>query len=283
KWHSGCAFGDYDGDGDLDLYVSNYAQFDLAEARQSPLYKFTGMSRSGQPFNQPGPNVYKTTPHEFYENMGGGHFVDVSEKSHVARGGTSPPSMPNRTFGGYGFGVVWGDYDNDGKPDIYVANDTSPNFLFHNNGDKTFTEVGIKAGAALDINGRPQAGMGVDMADFDNDGNLDLFVTNFADDHFTLYHNEGDGTFTDISSKVGLTPSYFLGWGTQLVDFDLDGLLDLVTVNGHVQPSMGQLSMRTAQLAGYRQRPLIYRHETDGRLKEIGAQVGGPFMKTYNS
>ncbi len=280
RWHSGCAFGDYDGDGDLDLYVSDYAQFNIAEAREMPLYKFT--ARSGQPINQPGPDVYKTTPHEFYENVGKGKFVDVSEKSGIARGGAGRQGSKTPYVGGYGFGVVWGDYDNDGRPDIYVANDTSPNFLFHNNGDKTFTEVGVKAGVAYDVNGRVQAGMGVDVADYDNDGNLDIIVTNFADDHFTLYHNEGDGTFIDVSQRVGLVPTFFLGWGVQFVDFDLDGLLDLVTVNGHVQPSY-DVAMRKARLAGYRQRPLIFHHDANGTLRDLAVSIGGPFTKTYNS
>jgi hypothetical protein len=280
RWHSGCAFGDFDGDGDLDLYVANYAQFDLAEAREMPLYKNT--ARLGYPINQPGPNVYKTTPHQFYENVGRGRFVDVSDKVGVSLGGKARLGTPTPFVGGYGFGVVWGDYDNDGDLDIFVANDTTPNFLFRNNGDKTFTEVGVQAGVAFDANGRPQAGMGVDMADYDNDGDLDIVVTNFADDHFTLYRNEGDGTFTDISRKVGLVETYFLGWGAQLVDLDLDGLLDLVTVNGHVQPSM-ENTIRKARLAGYRQRPLVFRHEANGALREIGASIGGPIMKTYNS
>jgi hypothetical protein len=280
RWHSGCAFGDYDGDGDLDLYVSDYAQFNLAEAREMPLYKF--VAPSGQAINQPGPNVYKTTPHEFYENVGKGRFVDVSEKSGVARGGVSRRGTPSPYTGGYGFGVVMGDYDNDGDLDVFVANDTSPNFLFRNNGDKTFTEVAVQAGVAYDFNGRPQAGMGVDMADYDNDGDLDIFVTNFADDHFTLYRNEGDGTFTDISRQAGFTTTFFLGWGAQFVDFDLDGLLDLVTVNAHVQPSM-DVAMRKSRLAGYRQRPIVYHHDNNGAFRDISASIGGPIMKTYNS
>jgi hypothetical protein len=279
-WHSGCAFGDYDNDGDVDLYVSTYAQFNLAEVRETPLYKH--IAASGQAFNQPGPNVYKTAPHQFYENVGKGRFIDVSEKSGVARGGTARLGSPQPYVGGYGFGVVWGDYDNDGDLDVYVANDTSPNFLFRNNGDKTFTEVGAQAGAAFDVNGRPQAGMGVDMADYDNDGDLDLFVTNFADDHFTLYRNEGDGTFSDISARAGFAPTWFLGWGTQFVDFDLDGLLDLVAVNGHVQPSY-DVAQRKARLAGYRQRPVIYHHDANGAMREIGVSVGGAFTRTYNS
>jgi hypothetical protein len=280
KWHSGCAFGDYDGDGDLDLYVSVYAKFDLAEAREMPLYKYT--VRTGQPINQPGPNVYKAMPHEFYENVGRGRFADVSEKAGVSQGGKARLGTPTPFVGGYGFGVVWGDYDNDGDLDVFVANDTTPNFLFRNNGDKTFTEVGVQAGVAFDANGRPQAGMGVDMADYDNDGDLDIFVTNFADDHFTLYRNDGDGTFTDYSRRVGLVETFFLGWGAQFVDLDLDGLLDLVSVNGHVQPSM-DVAMRKARLAGYRQRPIVYHHDANGTLRDISASIGGPIMKTYNS
>src|SRR4030095_12137573 len=127
-----------------------------------------------------------------------------------ARLGTPTPFVR-----GYGFGLVWGDYDKEGDLDVFVSTDTTPNFLFRNNGDKTFTEGAVQAGVAFDINGRPQAGMGVDMADYDNDGDLDIFVTNFADDHFTLYRNEGDGTFTDISRQAGFTSTVFLARAAQ--------------------------------------------------------------------
>jgi hypothetical protein len=278
RFHSGCAFGDYDGDGDLDLYVSTYAEFDLAIARTEPPYTTTAVPGKPLPL-PPGPERYKASTHEFYENIGNGRFIDVSEKSGVAYGA----HMRARTTGvaGHGFGVVWGDYDNDGRPDIYVANDITPNFLFHNNGDKTFTEVGGRLGVATDLNGRAQAGMGVDMADFDNDERLDFVVTNYADDHTTLYLNSGRGPFSDVSKTVGLLVGPFLSWGTQFADFNLDGLLDLLIVNGHVSPLASDASRRPG--SSYAQRALLYEHQEDGTLREIGTTLEGFFTEKHVS
>jgi len=275
RWHSGCAFGDYDRDGDLDLYVSNYAQFTVAASRAMPYYRDRDPKA---PFTQPGPDKYPTTPHEFYENTGRGRFVDASVRTGITRATTKSKSVP----GAYGFGVVWGDYDNDGDLDIYVASDTTANLLFRNNGDRTFTDVAASAGAAVDADGRSQAGMGVDMADYDNDGRLDLAVTNFAEDHFTIYHNEGNGTFADVSKRAGLMPAPYLGWGAQFVDLDHDGLLDLVTVNGHVNPSV-QMGARAGRRAGYRQRPLIFHQVAGGLFREVGLAAGQAFGDVYSS
>jgi enediyne biosynthesis protein E4 len=274
RWHTGCAFGDYDRDGDLDLYVANYVRFSLSEARSKPPYSTT--ARAGQAMAQPGPQMYDPVAHEFYENTGSGRFVDASERTGLGRGG-SPTYRPGGLHA-YGLGVVWGDYDNDGDLDLFVANDMTPNFLFRNNGDKSFTEVGSEAGVAFDGNGRVQAGMGVDMADVNNDGLLDIVVTNFADDHTTLYRNSGGPRFTDVSSRVGLLAGPFMGWGVQFADFDLDGRLDMLNVNGHVSP-LPALEARRSLLAGFLQRPLIYQQQPDGVLKELGSSLGGPFAE----
>ena len=271
QWHTGCAFGDYDRDGDLDLYVSTYVDFTLEFARKDPRF-VNPRAPAGYKLFNPGPTAYKAQPDELYENVGNGHFVDVSEKSGIRN--TKP---------GNGFGVVWGDYNNDGYPDIYVANDLSPNHLFRNNRDKTFTDVGVTAGAALDVNGKPQASMGVDMADYDNDGNLDIIVTNFADDHTTLYRNDGSGGFIDVSKEAGFTMSPFLGWGIQFVDLDLDGFQDLIAVNGHVHPGTDFNTRVTPLQAGYLQRWLGYRNRGNGTFEEIGRTLGEPFTKTYGS
>jgi enediyne biosynthesis protein E4 len=276
RWHSGCAFGDYDGDGDLDLYVSNYVQFDLAQARQIPDYQASRLP--GARSIVLGPQVYKPTPHEFYENVGGGRFKDTSVK--LAAGDGRPRGTAPTAAAGKGFGVVWADYDNDGDPDIFVANDRMPNFLFRNNGDKTFTEVAVPAGVAVDASGSPLAWMGVDMADFNGDGWLDLVVTTFSGEHTTLFRNNQDGTFTDVSRRVGLPPSLMMGWGTQFVDFDLDGRLDLINVNGHVSPDLDEGSKRLI-FVGYRQRPTIFRQQPDGSLRELGLTLHGPFEEGH--
>jgi hypothetical protein len=278
QWHTGCAFGDYDRDGDLDLYVATYAVFSVADARKRPPYTTT--ARPGQPMLQPGPQFYEAASHQFFENTGRAHFVDASERTHVAQGGNGAGGPTG--FQGYGLGVVWADFDNDGDLDIFVANDMTPNFLFRNNGDKTFTETAMRAGVAFDAAGRVQAGMGVDAADVTNDGLLDLVVTNFADDHTTIYRNDRSQRFTDVSPRVGLRAGPFMGWGVQFADFDLDGRLDLLNVNGHVS-AVPFPDAKRAMLAGYLQRPLVYQQQTDGSLRELGMTVGGPFAIAHGS
>lgn len=255
-WSSSAAFGDYDRDGDLDLYVSNYLEFDVGRLPQdSPLCRYRGIKV------QCGPRGLVPAPDRFYENLGDGRFIDVTAKSGIAR------AKPY-----YGLGVVWGDYDNDADLDIFVANDSTPNYLFRNNGDKTFEEVALLAGVALSEDGREQAGMGVDFADYDNDGDLDLTVTNFSEDYNTLYRNEGDGSFSDISYAVGFGEVTwpFLGWGTQFVDLDLDGWQDLVVANGHVYPEVDAHQLGTT----YRQRNLLFRNVIGRKFEEVGRQAG---------
>ena len=150
---------------------------------------------------------------------------------------------------------MWSDYDNDGDMDLFVANDSMPNFLFQNNGDGTFTEVGLLAGVALSEDGREQASMGVDFGDYDNDGDMDLIVTNFSEDYDTLYRNEGGGRFIDVSYRAGIGEMTwpYLAWGIQFVDLDLDGFLDIVIANGHVYPEVDKYDLGTK----YRQRKLL--------------------------
>src|SRR5205823_5825366 len=161
-----------------------------------------------------------------YRNQGNGTFKELAEAAGVAGSGSE-----------WGTGCAFVDFDNDGWPDIYVACDSTPSILYRNNHDGTFTDVAVVAGAAFNEDGREQAGMGSTVGDFDGDGNLDIFKTNFSDDSSTLYRNNGDGTFTDAtySSGLGLHTQY-LGWGTMFVDFDNDGWPDLLLVNGHVYP-----------------------------------------------
>jgi hypothetical protein len=297
RWHSGCAFGDYDRDGDLDLYVSTYADFTLEAARKdprvqkalratkAPLLELYGgaeaphadrdVDRAGGTagFDALGPVHYPAQPDEFYENVGRGHFIDAGETAGI-----------RRVQARYGFAVVWGDYDNDGDLDIFVANDMTPNYLFRNDG-KTFTEVGLAAGVAVDMNGKAPSGMGADMADYDNDGNLDITVTNFSGEYNSLYRGTGKDLFIDSATQAGLLqPTLpFLGWGTQFVDLDLDGFQDLVAVNGHVYPRADNIPRLKRMGAGYWQRPLLFRNRPGGTFKEIGAALGGPFADVHGS
>ncbi len=233
-WSTGCSFADYDRDGDLDLYVSNYVDF-------LPVLKWPP---AGQKTRWHGLEVFvgpaglAGVPNVLYQNQGDGHFVDATRAA-----GMVDPGRPS-------LAAVWGDYDSDGDPDLYVANDSAPNYLYRNAGDGTFLEVGAVAGVATDRDGRPQAGMGCAFEDYDNDGWLDLFVTNFASDSSTLYRNNGstaDGVaaaarlyFTDVTYALGLGAATWapLNWGTGFVDFDHDGDKDLFIANGHVYPAV---------------------------------------------
>ena len=223
RWNTGCAFVDYDRDGRLDLFVANYIDMDLATApvpESGPcLYKGV-MVACGPPGLQGGKNI-------LYHNNGDGTFTDVSEAAGIFRAN-----------GTYGLGVLTADFDNDGWPDIYVANDSTASALYHNKKNGTFEDIAIEAGCALSPDGKPQAGMGVSAADYDLDGNLDLVKTNFAGDTPSLYHNIGGGTFEDATFTAGLgAHTQFLGWGCGFFDFDNDGNIDVAvnTVNDYPQ------------------------------------------------
>ena len=248
-WSSSAAFADYDQDGDLDLYVTNYLEFNPDELPQdSQLCRYRGIRV------QCGPRGMIPTADRFYENRGDGRFRDATANSGIA---DAPDS--------YGLGVIWADYDNDGDQDIYVANDSTPNFLFENNGDSTFAEMALLAGVALSDDGKEQAGMGVDFGDYDNDGDLDLVVTNFSDDYTTLYRNEGDGRFQDVSYRAGLAEATWqdLSWGVRFADVDLDGALDIVIANGHVYPEVDEHDLGTR----YGQPNSVFLNQRDGTFK----------------
>lgn len=224
-WSTGCAFFDADGDGRLDLYVANYvdARWDeVLSAKRTLLWRGGPAVMAGPAGLRPGADV-------FYHNEGHGRFRD-----RTAWLGLSAPDSA------YGFGVLATDYNGDGRVDLYVANDTNANYLFRNRGNGRFEEVGLASGAALSADGRAQAGMGVDAADFDGDGRLDLVVTNFAHDYNTLYRNLGGGQFEDASEEAGLRSRTFdqLSWGVASLDANLDGLPDLFFANGHIYPQV---------------------------------------------
>jgi hypothetical protein len=261
KWGSGCAFVDYDRDGNLDLFVASYIDLDLKTAplpETGPcLYKGLTVA-CGPPGLTGGVNT-------LYHNNGDGTFTDVSEKAGV-----------RKTNGTYGLGVLVADLDNDGWPDIYVADDSAPAVLYHNNKDGTFTDVGTEAGCAFSIDGKPQAGMGVSAGDYDRDGWLDIFKTNFSGDTSTLYHNAGNGVFDDLTFKAGVGMSTrWLGWGCGFVDVDNDGWPDIFLVNGHVYPEVEKLSTE----AGYSQRKVLYRNLQNGKFEDVSARAGPAVME----
>jgi hypothetical protein len=256
RWNTGCAFVDYDRDGRLDLFVANYIDMDLATApvpESGPcLYKGV-MVACGPPGLQGGKNI-------LYHNNGDGTFTDVSEAAGIFRAN-----------GTYGLGVLTADFDNDGWPDIYVANDSTASALYHNKKNGTFEDVAIEAGCALSPDGKPQAGMGVSAADYDLDGNLDIVKTNFAGDTPSLYHNLGGGSFEDATFAAGLgAHTQFLGWGCGFFDFDNDGWPDILICNGHVYPEVEQLKTE----AGYAQRKLLYRNLRNGHFADVSLQAG---------
>ena len=256
RWNSGCAFVDYDRDGRLDLFVANYIDLDLATApvpESGPcLYKGV-MVACGPPGLNGGKNI-------LFHNNGDGTFTDVSQSSGILQ-----------ATGTYGLGVLTGDFDNDGWPDIYVANDSAPSALYQNQKNGKFADIALEAGCALSADGKPQAGMGVSAADYDLDGNLDILKTNFAGDTPSLYHNLGGAAFEDATFPAGLGKhTQYLGWGCGFFDFDNDGWPDILICNGHVYPEVEQL--RTE--AGYAQRKLLYRNLRNGKFEDISESVG---------
>ena len=257
RWSAGAAFLDYDNDGKLDLFVSQYVDFDI-----NHLPEF-GKGRTCQYKGVPvqcGPRGLAGAGDKLFHNNGDGTFTDVSKKA-----GVSDPD------GYYGLGVIASDFDQDGWVDIYVANDSTPCFFYHNNGDGTFKEIGFVSGTAVNGDGSEQGSMGVTVGDYDHDGRFDLFKTNFADEYNTLYHNDGGNSFTDVSyaAKVAAVSLPYVGWGTKFFDYDNDGWVDLFVANGHVYP----------QLQNYRERKLLHHNNRDGTFTEVAAQVGSPLME----
>ena len=258
RWDTGCSFFDYDLDGKLDLVVTGYVDFDRSKIPTPGSGGFCLWK--GLPV-MCGPRGLPTGNNFLFHNDGHGKFSDVSTASGVGK-----------STGCYGFTALASDFDNDGYPDSYIACDSRPSLLYHNNKNGTFEEIGIPAGVAFNDAGQEQAGMGVAAADYDEDGFVDIAKTNFSDDVPNLYHNNGDGTFTDRVYESGLGGhSQYLGWGIQFLDIDNDGHKDLLVVNGHVYPEVehGPLNYK------YRQPRLLYWNVGGGKFKDLSA-VGGP-------
>jgi hypothetical protein len=257
-WSTGCGFADYDRDADLDLFVSRYVEIDLAklpEFGKDKTCQFRGVAVQCGPRGLPGSGDF------FFRNEGGGRFSEVGKAAGVAD-----------ADGRYGLGVAWMDVDADGWLDLFVANDAGPNFLYHNQHDGTFEEIAFPMGVAVSEDGSEQGCMGVAVGDYDNIGRQSLFVTNFAEEYNALYHNDGS-YFTDVSFRSKTAPSSlpYVGWGTAFFDFDNDGWLDIVVVNGHVYPQLDQA--RLGASAPYRQRKLLYRNLGNGTFEEVAAKL----------
>jgi hypothetical protein len=256
RWNTGCAFLDYDRDGHLDLYIGNYIDFDpkTAPLPESGPCLYEGLIVAcGPPGLRGGKDI-------LFHNNGDGTFADVSEKAGILK-----------KQGTYSLGVLVGDFDNDGWPDIYVADDSAPSTLFKNNHDGTFTDVALEAGVAFGADGKTQAGMGVSAADVFGNGRLDIVKTNFAGDTSTLYKNLGDDNFEDMTYQAGLgRNTRFLGWGVSFLDFDNDGHPDIITCNGHVYPEVRE----KASESGYRERKVLYHNLGDGKFKDVSLEAG---------
>jgi hypothetical protein len=254
-WSTSCAFADFDRDGYVDLFVTNYVDTPMTN-------KFCGdPDRRLRVYCHP--LTFRPTANVLYHNNGNGSFTDITTQAGIAR------------YTGNGLGVVVADYDDDGWPDVFVANDSLPNFLFHNEGKNAFREVGLLAGVALANDGKPRAGMGTDFGDYDGDGRLDLVVTNHEFEGATLFRNLGRGLFGEATAASGILPATlpWVGFGAVFFDYDNDGRLDLGIVNGHVVDNTA--SFRAGST--YAQRRLLFHNAGDGRFEEMSRSSGPAF------
>ena len=266
RWGSGCTWIDYDRDGLLDLFVANYIELDLSKIPapgQSGYCVFKGLPTMCGPRGLPGGSNI------LYHNKGNGTFEDVTAKAGISKPGPR-----------YSITAVAYDFNNDGWPDLYVAVDSEPSILFQNNKDGTFTDIAVMAGCAYNEDGQEQSGMGVGVADYDCDGQLDIFKTNFSDDTCDLYHNNGDGTFTDATfvSGIGVNTQY-VGWGCGFADFDNDGWSDIIQINGHVYPEIDQQKLDTT----FKMPRIAYRNLGNGKFKDVSSDMGPGIAERYSS
>ncbi|MGE0130509.1 MAG: CRTAC1 family protein [Blastocatellales bacterium] len=258
RWSTGAAFGDYNNDGRLDLFVANYVDLKLDALPE--FGKGKNCQFQGLPV-QCGPQGLKGAGDSLFRNNGDGTFTAVSKLAGVAD-----------QEGLFGLGVAWCDFNEDGYTDLYVANDTGANYLYQNKGDGTFSEIGLMSGAALSEDGKAQASMGVAIGDYDHRGRWSVFATNFSDEYNAFYRHEKGFAFTDVSyaTQTGRSSLPYVGWGCGFFDYDNDGWLDLLVVNGHVYPQLAAAKLKIA----YAQRKLLYRNNRNGAFAEIGAEAG---------
>ncbi len=263
RWSTGAAFGDYDHNGWLDLFVANYVDFkleDLPKFGEGKFCQYRGIAV------QCGPRGLRGAGDSLFHNEGNGTFTNVTEKA-----GVSDPD------GRYGLGSVWTDVDDDGWVDLFVANDSGPNFLYHNNHNGTLTETGFLAGVAVGEDGNEQGSMGVTVGDYMHTGRLGIFVSNFVDEYDALYRHDTPLMFTDVSFSAGTAKVMgpYVGWGTSFFDYDNDSWPDLLVVNGHVYPQVDSVNVGST----YAQRILLFHNEGNGTFKEVAAQSGEALMQ----
>lgn len=262
NWSSGATWGDYDGDGRLDLFVPGYVHYDMANppAAGTKAVGYAFCNYRGVP-TMCGPRGLQGEPDHLFHNNRDGTFTDVSQKAGV--------SDPNRY---YGFQGVFADFSGNGKPDLAVADDSTPNYFYRNKGNGSFEDDSYASGFALNEMGREIASMGLAVGDYDNDGRLDIAVTDFSDDYDVLYHNDGQANFTDVSYQAGIAQDTvpFLGWGIGFIDYDNDGWKDLLMFNGHVYPQVDQHDWGMS----FAQRPLLFRNGGGKRFSLVPAVAG---------
>ena len=263
RWSTGAAFGDYDGDGFLDLMVVNYTEFDLDHPPvfgSGPACKYRGVDV------ECGPRGLKGAGDTLFHNNGDGTFTDASKSA-----GVSDPA------GYYGLAVLWSDFDSTGRPDIYVANDSTPNYLYRNEGKGKFTDIGLDSGTSLSEDGDEQASMGIAIGDYLHTGRPSLFVTDFSYDYAPLYRNDGGWSFQDVAYRagVGLPSVLWVKWGDAFVDLDNDGWLDLILTTGHVYPQADGLP----SAGGFRQPRLVHFNQGDGMFCDASDQAGAALLE----
>jgi hypothetical protein len=265
RWGTGCTFLDYDRDGHLDLFVCNFVKLD---PEQPAVADAKYCQWKGIP-TVCGPRGLAGETNLLYHNNGDGTFTDVSRRADILKPGPR-----------YSISAVSYDFNNDGWPDIYVAVDSGPSILFQNNGDGTFTDVAVTAWCAYNNDGHEQGGMGVAVADYDCDGWFDIFKTNFANDTCNLYHNNGDGSFSDLSfnSGVGINHSY-VAWGCGFVDYDNDGWPDIVQINGHIYPEIDKYDFGE----NFKNPRLVYRNLGNGRFRDVSSEMGPGISARFSS
>ena len=263
RWGSGCTWLDYDRDGHLDLFVCNYIDLDAEQTPADALCQWRGISVMC------GPRGLVAGKNILYHNNGDGTFTDASERSGILKPGPR-----------YSISVVSYDFDNDGWPDLYVAVDSEPSVYFHNNHNGTFTDVAVQSGIAYSEDGREQAGMGLAVADYNCDGWLDIFKTNFADDTCNLYKNNGDGTFTDVTFESGIgVNNQYVAWGCGFLDFDNDGWPDLMQVNGHVYPEIDGRNIGQS----FKNPRIVYRNLGNGQFADVSSEMGPGISERFSS
>jgi enediyne biosynthesis protein E4 len=258
RWATGAAFGDYDGDGFVDLMVSRYVEFDLNHLPQfgvGATCRFRGIPV------QCGPRGMRGLGDSLYHNNGDGTFTDVSKTAGV-----------DDERGYYGLGVIWSDFDADGRPDLFIADDSTPNYLYRNQGKGQFEDVSYISGTAVSKDGGEMAGMGVAVCDYNHTGRFSIHVTNFEDQSNSLYRNDGRMNFTDAANAAGIEQITvpYMGWGAGCVDFNNDGWADLFVVNGHVYPQVDSLQTGSK----YRQRKLVFENQKNGSFRDVSDGVG---------